>query len=216
MSGEPDLRAAVAAAALGGHDEGSALLDALVATARSAFGAAACSVMAFDPATGELEWLAADGAGADGLVGRRIPASGGLAGWVRASGEALVLEDVRQDPRFAADVAASTGYVPRSMMVAPLLEDDETATGVLSVLDRTAREGEALAELELLGRFAAQAAIVLRTRRAGVLAASALGRAGPEAAAVARLAEVVLALPAERRPAALALLDALGAVLRPG
>ena len=43
--------------------------------------------------------------------------------------------DCRNDPRFAAQIAAGTGYVPYTMLVVPLKRGDETI-GVLSLLDR--------------------------------------------------------------------------------
>ena len=42
-----------------------------------------------------------------------------------------------QDPRFAADFARSTGYVPKGIMTAPILGEDGPI-GVISVLDRPA------------------------------------------------------------------------------
>jgi GAF domain-containing protein len=81
----------------------------------------------------------------------------------------LVVEDVEGDPRFGREAAESTGYVPKRLMAVPLLHEDE-ALGVLSVLDRSDDVQFTLAEMELLGRFASQAAIglelLLRARRA--------------------------------------------------
>ena len=81
----------------------------------------------------------------------------------------LVLDDLEHDPRFARDVAESTGYVPKSLMAVPLLHEEEVL-GVLQVLDRPQQERFSLQEMELLGLFANQAAIALdllgRARRA--------------------------------------------------
>ena len=71
-----------------------------------------------------------------------------------------MIDDVGADPRFSREVAESTGYVPRGLMAAPLVRD-ERVLGVLSVLDRPADERFTAAEMELLGRFASQAAIAL-------------------------------------------------------
>ena len=92
----------------------------------------------------------------------------------------LVLEDVGNDPRFARDVAESTGYVPQGLMCVPLLHE-EKALGVLKVLDRASQF--TLEEMELLGLFANQAAIALdllqRARRAqAVLAETGRRRRG--------------------------------------
>ena len=43
--------------------------------------------------------------------------------------------DCRSDPRFAAQIAAGTGYVPRTMLVVPLLARRQPI-GALSLLDR--------------------------------------------------------------------------------
>jgi GAF domain-containing protein len=90
----------------------------------------------------------------------RFPAEHGIAGWVLATRTPLILEDVRNDPRFAGDVAQGTGYVPSGLMAAPLLYD-ERALGVLEVLDRPERAHFSLQEMDLLGLFANQAAIAV-------------------------------------------------------
>ena len=90
----------------------------------------------------------------------RFPAEHGIAGWVLATRTPLILEDVRNDPRFAGDVAEGTGYVPSGLMAAPLLHD-ERALGVLEVLDRPERAHFSLQEMDLLGLFANQAAIAV-------------------------------------------------------
>ena len=115
------------------------VMEAIVRTAAGVFDAAAASIALTDPGTGELVYEAAWGAGAGEVVGLRLPRGAGLAGSVVASGEATAVPECRRDPRFAAQVAAATGYVPYTMLVTPLLRDG-TAIGVLSVLDR--RSGE--------------------------------------------------------------------------
>jgi hypothetical protein len=54
--------------------------------------------------------------------------------------------DCRNDPRFAARIAAGTGYVPYTMLLVPLMRRDK-AIGVLSILDR--RDGTAYREPDL-------------------------------------------------------------------
>ena len=60
-----------------------------------------------------------------------------------------------QSPQFAADAAESTGYVPRSIMAAPLISDGE-CLGVLEVLDRGDRQRGELGDVDLLGLLAAE------------------------------------------------------------
>src|SRR5436853_3741511 len=88
----------------------------------------------------------------------RMPLSAGLAGYAATSGEALAIEDVRRDPRFAVEVAEAVGYMPRSMLAAPVAHGDRVL-GVFEVLDRTQPPGAAA--LDLGARFVRVAAGVL-------------------------------------------------------
>src|SRR5262245_46781373 len=96
------------------------LLQSIVELSRSMFAAKACSMMSHDSRARELVFEAVAGEGSDVLVGRRIPANTGLAGWSLASEEPISVADVRRDPRWARDVAADTGFFPTRMMVYPL------------------------------------------------------------------------------------------------
>lgn len=111
------------------------LLEAIVRAAAGVFEAAACSIALVDPVTKELVYQASWGAGAKEIVGVRLPPGKGLAGSVVESGEALAVPDCRNDPRFQAQIAAGTGYVPHTMLVVPLQQGNRTL-GTLSVLDR--------------------------------------------------------------------------------
>ena len=180
-----DLRAAAAAGVLAAEEASGSLLQSIVEVARAIFSARASSIFLLDEDADELVFAAVAGEGQDELVGRRLPSGTGIAGWVLVTRQPLVLEDVSGDPRFARDAAESTGYVPRGLMAVPLLHG-ERALGVLQVLDRESARFS-LAEIELLGLFAAQAAIALdllaRAERARALLE---GRGN--AAAVARVA----------------------------
>jgi len=210
---ERELRDAVAAGILAAESGHRELLQSIVEVARAIFGARASSIFLLDEEADELVFEAVAGEGAGSLIGRRLPSSTGIAGWVLVTRQPLVLADVEQDPRFARDVAEATGYVPKSLMAVPLLHEEEVL-GVLQVLDRPQQERFSLSEMDLLGLFANQAAIALnllgraRRARAVIEGTSALG-------AVARLAATLDALPAERREAGLALLAQLDHVLGP-
>ncbi|MFG1874918.1 GAF domain-containing protein [Sphaerisporangium sp. NPDC049003] len=132
------------------------LLQSIVEVARHMFGAAASSIFLVDPDTGELVFEAVSGEGEKELVGSRFPAGTGIAGWVAASGQPMVADDVSSVTEFAHEAAESTGYVPRTIMAAPLIRFEE-CVGVLEVLDRAGSRGD-LDDIELLGLFATQAA----------------------------------------------------------
>lgn len=209
---EDDVRAAVAAGILGVEEAHRELLRSIVETARAIFGARASSIFLLDVETDELVFEAVSGEGSDVLLGRRMPSGTGIAGWVLVARQPLVLDDVGEDPRFARDVAQATGYVPRGLMAVPLLHADD-ALGVLQVLDRQSSRFS-LAEMELLGLFANQAAVALHLLGRARRARRAVEGDGP-LAAVAGLAAAIETLPPERREAGLSLLASLERVLAP-
>jgi GAF domain-containing protein len=208
---EDRLRAAVAAGVIGSEENYRRLLGAIVEVARSIFQAKASSVLLLDETTNELVFEAVAGEGEESLLGTRLPGGTGIAGWVVATRQPLVVEDVQRDPRFSREAAEGTGYVPKGLMAVPLLHDEE-ALGVLSVLDRQTRF--TLEEMELLGLFASQAAValdlLLRARRAEAVLAGEDAGVG----LVARLAATLDGLPEEKQPAAATLLAALDEILR--
>jgi GAF domain-containing protein len=208
-----DLRAAVAAGALGSEDSYRALLQSIVEVARAIFGARASSVFLFDEPSDELVFEAVAGEGAGDLVGQRFPSSTGIAGWVLVTRQPLVVEELENDPRFAREAAESTGFVPKGIMAVPLLYEDN-ALGVLEVLDRPANAAFSLAEMELLGLFANEAAIALDLLQKARAARSVLESEGGEAEAVARFVSLLADAEPERKDAALRLLRALEQLLQ--
>jgi GAF domain-containing protein len=184
-----DLEAAVAAGVLGADEAHRSLLQATVEVARAIFHAKAASVFLLDEEADELVFEAVAGEGAGVLTGVRFPASTGVAGWVLTTRQSIVIDDLSSETRFSREAAESTGFVPNNMMAVPLLAE-ERALGVLSVLERPAESRIKLAEVDLLGLFANQAAIALdllqRARRARQ-ALEGEGRLAPLARVAARL-----------------------------
>jgi hypothetical protein len=129
------------------------LMEAIVHTAAGVFGAAAASIALVDQTTGELVYQSAWGAGARDIVGVRLPPRTGIGGGVVHTGAPSAIPDCRADPRFAASIAAGTGYVPYTMIVVPL-KRGERAIGVLSVLDRRDGRGYGEQDLEPASLFA--------------------------------------------------------------
>ena len=203
-----DLEAAVAAGVLGADEAHRALLQATVEVARAIFRAKASSVFLLDEEADELVFEAVAGEGEDELIGMRFPADTGIAGWVLTTRQPLIVDDLSADTRWSRTQAESTGYVPKSMMSVPLLVE-ERALGVLSVLDRSGESRLKLAEVDLLGLFANQAAIGLdllqRARRARQALAGE-GRFAP-------LARIAALLEEGERDAAFELLQALDRLL---
>lgn len=115
-------------------------LTSACALARACYGAAAVSVAVVEEDA--LHYVAADGAGADSIVGTRLAAGRGIAGFAAATGQSLTVRDPSSDPRFARDVGASTGYLPSTIQCVPVDAHGEVVA-VISILDRAAPDGRA-------------------------------------------------------------------------
>jgi len=187
-----------------------ALLQSITDVARAIFLSQAASIAVLDAGSGHFRFEAVSGEGAERLLGTTFPLGQGIAGTVAQTGEPMVVDDLTNDPRFARGVAEESGYVPKAMMVAPLLGEEDTL-GVLSVLDRGRTGRTSLEELNLLGAFAEQAALALALDdSAGRAAAMPAG----DLARLTRLAARIDALSGTRREAAVQLLGALETLLR--
>ena len=161
------LRAIALRTEIAGHlapPAGAAVLNSVVEATVALFGAEAASIALFDPATNRLVFRVAAGTQGQGVVGVEIPPDQGVAGYVFTTGQPLALSDVAGDARFGRDAAEQTGYVPRSLVAVPLL-DDEGTIGVLEVLDKRDEAGFDLRDVELASVFARQATIAIRSSR---------------------------------------------------
>ena len=206
------LRSAVSAGVISAEEMHRRLLDSIVQAARAIFGARAASITLYDEAQSRLVFEAVAGEGSDRLLGKSFPATQGIAGWVLAAGQPLVIEDVSHDPRFARDVAERSGYVPKGLMAVPL-QSDEGSLGVLQVLDRPERARFSLREMDVLQLFADQAAVALELVQHARRARRVLAEAEGDVAVLARLGGAVDALEGERRRAAISLLESLEQLL---
>ena len=152
------------------------LLRSIVEATVALFDAEASSIALYDPALGQLVFQVAAGSQGDGVVGLAIGPDQGIAGYVFSTGLPLALSDVASDARFGRSAAEQTGYVPRSVVAVPLL-DDEGSIGVLEVLDRRSQAAFDLRDIELAAVFARQAAVAIRASRLERDAASLLASA---------------------------------------
>ncbi len=166
LAAELRLRLAEAAAAglLSVPTEHKALLDQIVQAAMHVLRARAGSLYLIDDEAGALVWEVALGERAAALIGQRIPLGQGVAGWVAATGQAIAVADVQQDPRWAQDVARAVGYAPKTMLAMPLLLGDRVI-GVLQLLDKDGGRPFDAGDMATLGLFANQAAVAIDQSR---------------------------------------------------
>jgi GAF domain-containing protein len=169
---EPDsLRAALRAVAIRAEaarrltpPAGMAVLASIVEATVALFGAEAASIALYDATDDRLVFTVAAGEHGREVVGLAIGPTQGVAGYVFSTGQPMALADVAGDARFGRTTAEQTGYVPRSLVAVPLV-DDEGTIGVLEVLDKRGDAAFDLHDVELAGVFARQATIAIRATR---------------------------------------------------
>lgn len=138
----------------------NALLQSIVEAAARIFQAAAASILLVNEREQVLVFKVATGAANRDLVGMKFPLDKGIAGYVVMTGQPLTISDVRQDARFNQDFAKNTGYVPNSILAAPLIAGDRVI-GVMEVLDKISAASFGLQDMEILTMFANQAALAI-------------------------------------------------------
>jgi GAF domain-containing protein len=167
-------------------------LRAVADAAAAALRVTAASIALHDPIANRLVFRAAAGPQGEGVLGLSIAATEGIAGYAFATGQPLAIADVTGDPRFERGIAERTGYVPRSLLAVPLVDDDGIV-GVMEWLDRLDGAPFDLTDLEVATRVAGAATATARAtaldREAGRLLRRVLARLAAAPGAVAESAE---------------------------
>ncbi len=122
------------------------------------------SLLLLDEETGELVFRYASGPAGNQLLGQRVPAGEGVAGFVASSGEPSIVNDTQADGRFYGVLDGSTGFKTRSILAVPLRAIDGVK-GVLEVLNRRDNAPFTDSDRDLLEALADQATIALENAR---------------------------------------------------
>ncbi len=123
-----------------------------------AIGAQDGSLLLLDPTTQELVFVLVHGRIAAQLVGHRIPADTGVAGWVLQNYEPVIVNNPRQDWRFSGAVDSEFAFLTRSIICVPLLQQARPI-GVIELLNKAHApfsETDAILAL-VLGQFITRA-----------------------------------------------------------
>ncbi|MGD0282443.1 MAG: GAF domain-containing SpoIIE family protein phosphatase [Dissulfurispiraceae bacterium] len=101
------------------------LMQLVMEKARNALQAEACSILFYNRETDKLEFevaLCSDKATSEMLTQKIILDVGqGIAGWVAQNLVPLIIDDVKKDNRFCADIDKQTGFVTESIVAVPLI-----------------------------------------------------------------------------------------------
>jgi PAS domain S-box-containing protein len=110
------------------------VLGSLLESVRAHFQVEAASVLLLDEETGELVFRVASGMAAEALVGRRLEAGQGIAGWVAATGQPALIPSTRHDSRHYRELEQEIGYRADSILAAPIQIGNRTI-GVIEAIN---------------------------------------------------------------------------------
>lgn len=137
-----------------------ALLQSIVETAARILRAEAAAIALVTEDGQELEFKVAFNQINQDIVGMRFPVNEGIAGYVVMTGQPLTVSRADEDSRFNRSFAEEVGYIPKSILAVPLLQDEDVL-GVIEVLDKDSGQPFGMEDIELLTIFANQAGMAI-------------------------------------------------------
>ncbi len=154
----------------GGDSPGEMRLrDVLLKVIKSAaqvLNAEACSILLWDQRRRQLVFVTTTGEDAQELMEIQVPLEGSIAGWVIQNEQAIIINDVQNDPRHFPKADEQTGFDTRTMACAPIKMRGKIL-GVLQVLNKQDDESPDFQEtdLQLAQAVANHAAIAIENAR---------------------------------------------------
>jgi putative nucleotidyltransferase with HDIG domain len=122
------------------------------------------SLLLVDELTGELYFEVALGEKADRVKEIRLKPGEGIAGWVAANNQAVLINDVKNDPRHAQRFDDRSKFETRNMVCVPMVIKDRVA-GVLQAINKLGSAGFSQADLDLLISLSHEVAIAVDNAR---------------------------------------------------
>lgn len=147
------------------------LLDRILASALASIRANAGSLLLVDEETNELVFVVVFGELREMLTGRRMALGEGIAGWVAANRQSVIVDDVHFDPRFSPTVDHDFDFRTDSMVCVPIVYADNVL-GVIQALNKLDGETFHEEDLALLGVVAQLAAAAITNMSRVVTAAT--------------------------------------------
>ncbi len=138
------------------------LLQHILNTAVEVLDCEAASIMLYDDRKGELMFTATT-TDTEKLAEIPVPLEGSIAGTIFRENKALLIDDVRADPRHFDQVGEEVNFVPRAILGVPMTIRD-TVIGVLEALNKNKGQFTSSDE-HLLTIIASQAAVAINNAR---------------------------------------------------
>ncbi len=123
------------------------------------------SILLLDPASGELRFEMASNMQRHDFERFVVPIDNSLAGWVVNNGEPLVVDDVRNEPRFFGEVDQETEFKTRNVLAIPLRSHRGNVIGCLEVLNKRFGDRFDADDVKILTMLSLHAAIAIENAR---------------------------------------------------
>jgi sigma-B regulation protein RsbU (phosphoserine phosphatase) len=137
------------------------LLRYVINISTDALLAEAGSVLLLDESKKQLEFYVVEGEKEEVLLKSKFPADQGIAGWVIKNRKPIVVNNLQQDPRFYKGIDERSGFQSQSMVVAPLIANEEIL-GVIEVLNKVDQSDFTSEDAEFLASIADEAAFAIK------------------------------------------------------
>ena len=107
----------------------------------------------------ELIFVASISPASERLIGVRMSATAGIAGWAIQTKQSVLVDDVQNDPRFYQSIDTTTHLTTRTLIAVPLIVRD-TVVGVIEVINKLTGSFDQ-SDLEVLQALGSSAAIAI-------------------------------------------------------
>jgi len=158
------------------------LLEAIIRECSAALDSESSSLALYDERTDELYFYVARGEEEErGFENRlksiRLKMGEGIIGWCAENKQAVIIDNVYDDPRFDQEVDKKTGFVTRSILAVPMIRGTRLI-GVVAAVNKRHADGFSTSDEQILSVLAAQSALVIENARQARLSAIGQGIAG--------------------------------------
>jgi len=140
------------------------LLNVVMHNATAVMKSEVSSVLLLDENEKELIFRIALGKKGEKVKKIRLKVGEGIAGWVAKTGKPIIVNDVKNEPRFNKRVDRKTGFKTRSILCVPLFSK-EKMIGVIQVINKKEHLPFTKEDEELLNTFACHAAIAIENAK---------------------------------------------------
>lgn len=139
------------------------LLHQIMVAAKTIMNAEASSLFLLSDDKKELELTIPTGPITAELSGISFPSSSGISGWAVQYRQALIIEDIQNDPRFRGELTEDSDFVSKNMICVPLINYNNETIGALQAINKLGDDSFVTSDIAIFQALANHAAIAIET-----------------------------------------------------